>query len=288
MQDQKNVDITYFPGCTLATTAKENNQSLIELFRHFGYNLVELEDWNCCGSTSAHSINSELALDLAGRNLSLAPKGRPLLAACPSCLLRLRHVQKHLKTDERARDHYEETWGKPFDTDLEILHFFELMNRKEFIDEFRKHSDKLDGLKFVTYYGCMLARPPEMRNEKNYHGFVEKLLSYFGAESVNWPYTSRCCGTFLTVARPEVVTPMVNKIVQGAKNVKADCIVTACAMCHMNLEARSTIKEKLPIFHFSELLSLALGVGGGDHKKWFSRHLINPMPLLKAKAINLL
>jgi heterodisulfide reductase subunit B len=81
---------------------------------------------------------------------------------------------------------------------------------------------------------------------------------------------------------------MVNKIVQGAMDVKADCIVTSCAMCHMNLEARSTIKEKLPIFHFSELLSLALDIGECDHKKWFSRHLINPIPLLKAKAIDIL
>lgn len=287
-QKQKNVDISYFPGCTLATTAKENNQSLIQLFRHFGYNLVELEDWNCCGSSSAHSINTELALDLVGRNLSLAPEGRPLLAACPSCLLRLRHAHLLLKKDEQARARYKDTWGRPFDPDLEILHFFEFMDRKEFVDEFRRHSNRLAGLRFVTYYGCMLARPPEMRHERNYHGVVEKLLTDFGAKSVNWPYTSRCCGTFLTVARPEVVTPMVNRIVQGAKNVQADCIVTACAMCHLNLEARSTIDEKIPIFHFSELLSLALGVEGSDHKRWFSRHLINPMPLLKARAIELL
>ena len=94
-------DLTYYPGCSLATTAKENNISLIYLFKHLGFNLVELEDWNCCGSSSAHSINTGLAFDLACRNLFLAPPGRPLLVACPSCLLRLRHAH-HTLTDDHT------------------------------------------------------------------------------------------------------------------------------------------------------------------------------------------
>ncbi|MFH2099802.1 MAG: heterodisulfide reductase-related iron-sulfur binding cluster, partial [Pseudomonadota bacterium] len=84
-----NRKISYFPGCSLATSAKENNESLLALCRRLKVDLVELPDWNCCGSSSAHSVNRDLAFDLAARNLSLAPAGRPLLAACPNCLLRL-------------------------------------------------------------------------------------------------------------------------------------------------------------------------------------------------------
>ena len=111
---------------------------------------------------------------------------------------------------------------------------------------------------------------------------MEKILDSLGATALKWGYSSRCCGTFLTVARPEMVTPIVNEIIQGALNAKADCIVTACAICHMNLEVRSTLKEQVPILHFSEILSLALGLGGIDeHKGWFARHHVDPRPLLK-------
>jgi len=283
MQNLTLKDITYYPGCSLATTAKENNISLIYLFKHLGFNLVELEDWNCCGSSSAHSIDTDLAFDLASRNLFLAPPGRPLLVACPSCLLRLRHAHHKLTKDAGARRHYEKKWRKPFDPDLEIVHVFEVLDSLNLMEFSREHAQRLSGLRFVTYYGCMLARPPALNHEKNHHGLMEKILASLGAAPLKWGYSSRCCGTFLTVARPEVVTPMVNEIIQGALGAGADCIVTACAMCHMNLEVRSTLKEPVPVLHFSEILSLALGLGGKDeHSGWFARHLVDPRPLLRA------
>jgi heterodisulfide reductase subunit B len=274
--------ISYYPGCSLATTAKENNRSLIYLFRHLGFELVELEDWNCCGSSSAHSIDRDLAFDLASRNLSLCPPGRPLLVACPSCLLRLRHAHLQLKEDPVARRRYEKKWGQPFNADLEILHFFEILDNLNLLTFANDNLPRLSGLKFVTYYGCMLARPPAMRREKNYHGLMEKVLASLGATPIKWSYSSRCCGTFLTVARPDVVTPIVNEIIMGAIKADADCIVTACAMCHLNLEARATLKTKLPVLHFSEIISLALGLGKKEQKNWFARHLVDPRPLLKA------
>ncbi len=283
MQHQTITDISYFPGCSLATTAKENNSSLIHLFKHLGFNLIELEDWNCCGSSSAHSIQQELAFDLASRNLFLAPPDRPLLVACPSCLLRLRHAHHKLKSEPKARDHYETKWDAPFDEKLKILHVFEIIDRLNLTDFSKTHFQQLAGLRFATYYGCMLASPPALRREKNYHGLMEKILASLGATPITWPFSSRCCGTFLTVARPEVVTPMVNEIIEGAMNASADCIVTACAMCHLNLEVRNTLKNKIPILHFSEILSLGMGLGAtAEHKGWFSRHLVDPRPLLKA------
>ncbi len=282
MENQTLTDLSYYPGCSLATTSKENNSSLIQLFKHLGFNLVELEDWNCCGSSSAHSIDSGLALDLACRNLSLAPADRPLLVACPSCNLRLRHAHLHVKDDAQAQHHFERTWGKPFNPNLELLHFFEFLDRVDLLSFSTARSKRLEGLTFVPYYGCMLARPPIMRHEKNYHGLMEKIMVSLGATPARWSFTSRCCGTFLTVARPEVVTPMVNEIIDGAKQAKADCIITACAMCHMNLEVRCTLKDKVPVLHFSEILSLALGIAKSEYKGWFSRHLIDPRPLLRA------
>jgi len=276
-------DISYFPGCSLATSAKENNLSLLNFCRHIGLNLIELQDWNCCGSSSAHSIHSELAFDLASRNLSLAPAGKPLLAACPSCLLRLRQAHLHLKNDAAARSRYEHLWGRPADLDLNIIHFFEILSAGDLSGFFKDGKNCLKKLKFVPYYGCMLARPPVMNREKNYYGLMEKILSSLGAVPLSWAYSSRCCGTFLSAARPDIVSPIVNNIIRGAAAAGADCIVTACAMCHTNLEIRCDLKQQIPILHFSEILSLA--TGAEDCKGWFSRHLVDPRPLLKSKGL---
>ena len=277
------LDVSYFPGCSLATTAKENNQSLIECCRKMGINLIDLADWNCCGSSSAHSINHRLALDLACRNLSLAPPGRPLVAACPSCTLRLKHAQHILKKDAAARERYQEMWGRPFDPDLRVRHFFGLLMEMDLESVLAANGHVQIDLTFAPYYGCMLNRPFALRSVADQHGIMEKTLSKLGLRPLHWAYASQCCGTFLTVARPDIVTPKVNAILQGAAESGAECIVTACAMCHMNLEVRCTLKNPVPIFHFSEILSMAFGVSG--NKDWFSRHLIDPRPLLKSKGL---
>lgn len=295
--DKKLIEISYFPGCSLATSAKENNISLIKFCRSIGYELIELEDWNCCGSSSAHSIDSKTAFGLASRNLSLALPDRPLLAACPSCLLRLQQTHLHLSKDSDLQNDYKKMWGKQFNKDLKIIHFFEMLsniNLPSFIDngaidnkneKNERHLKKLplENISFVPYYGCMLARPPEMNKMPNYHGLIEKILSSLGAKSSLWSYSSRCCGTFLSASRPDIVTPIVNGIMEQALESGADCIVTACAMCHLNLEIRCSIKNPIPTLHFSEILSLAMGIK--DYKGWFKRHIVDPLPMLKSKGI---
>jgi len=159
------------------------------------------------------------------------------------------------------------------------MHFFELLDQLDWKTISRQHSGSLNGMTFAPYYGCMLARPPAMRHMKNYYGVMEKILSGLGATPIQWGYGSRCCGTFLSVVRPDVVTNMVQEIVANAKHSQADCIVTACAMCHMNLEVRSDPKTALPIFHFSEILALAFQ--HDDTDAYFDRHLIDPRPMLK-------
>jgi len=283
MERTELVDYSYYPGCSLASTAKENNLSLLEMCRRIGVNLIEIDDWNCCGSSSAHTISPDIALDLAARNLFLAPPDRPLVVACPNCILRLRQAHFELQTNEVKRYKYEKQWGRSYNTDMQILHFFELLDSKDLAGISPDFSSSLAGLKFVPYYGCMLARPNSLNHAKNYHGAMERILAKTGATPLTWAYSSRCCGTFLSVVKPEVVTKAVDDIIRGAREVGADCLVTACAMCHLNLEVRCSLKDPLPTMHFSELLALALGVT--DHRGWFSRHLVDPRPLLRAKTL---
>lgn len=270
---------SYFPGCSMATTAKENNASLSRLTSSIGIKLVEIEDWNCCGSSSAHSIDRDLGDHLAMRNLSLAPDGRPLLVACPSCNLHLQHTHFKLCTDAAARMRYKKLFGREPNRNLQIVHLFEVLDQVDWrsFSQFRQNA--LFGMNFAPYYGCMLGRPPALPQVNNYHGLMERILTRFGASPRNWGSASRCCGTFLSVVWPDVVGPMVQKIIGDAARSGADCIVTACAMCHMNLEVRSRPDSRLPIFHLTELLSMAFG--DTDLDAYFNRHLIDPRPYLR-------
>jgi len=283
MGSTEKMDLSYFPGCSLATTAKESNQSLMKVCEKLGLNLIELQDWNCCGSSSAHSMDQTLALRLAARNLSLAPSDRPLLVMCPTCLHRLKLAHKAISENPEARAQEEARWGRPIEPGLKIVNFFELLSDSETSRLKAAQVRPLQGLKCVPYYGCMLARPPALRKERNYHGLIENILSRLGAESLPWSFSARCCGTFLSAARPDIAVPLVNEIIGGAVKAGAECIVTACAMCQLNLEIRCTSKERIPTLHFSEILALAFGAKGS--RSWFRRHLVDPMPLLKAKDL---
>jgi heterodisulfide reductase subunit B len=274
---------SYFPGCSLKAPGHENNLSLIAFSKAVHVDLIELADWNCCGSSSAHAIDPTVAALLPQRNLSLAPKGRPLLAACPSCLLRLKQSHLELVRDKKKQAAYEKRWQTPFDPKLEIIHFFDLFSRIDLSRYLDNGENRLNGIRFAPYYGCMLARPPDLRFEANYHGLMENVLTRLGAVPLSWGYGARCCGTFLSAAKPDLATSVVNGIVSGAMDVEAECLVTACAMCHLNLEIRCTLQKKIPILHFSELLSLALGTI--DPKRWFPKHLVDPRPLLKQRGL---
>jgi heterodisulfide reductase subunit B len=279
MSDIQQLDFSYFPGCSLATTAAEANRSLMQAARILGLNLIELEDWNCCGSSSAQTMCKNLSLGMAARNLSLAPPGRPLVAMCPRCLHYLRSAQQCLEADPKTRGELEEKWGRPIPTDVEIIHFMEVLVRYGLDRLKAKARRSLKGLRYVPYYGCTLFRPPRLAKENYFQGEMENIFKALGAEAVPHALTYRCCGSFLSATDPEIVTPLVQEIIGSAAAAKADCLVTACAMCQLNLEIRNTSKAKIPIFHFSEILALALGAD--DYEEWFVRHLVDPRPVIR-------
>ncbi len=274
---------SFFPGCTLKTSGHENTSSLLKFCKKVKIKLFELEDWNCCGSSSAHSINHEVGENLPLRNISLIPAGMPLMIACPSCFIRMKQAYLNLKKDEKLRQKYEEDWKTVFNPNLEIIHFFEIFSRIKLSDYIKKPRGKLNNIKVAPYYGCMLFMPPDLRHGPSFHGLMEKTLSGLGADMISFGYRSKCCGTYLSVAKPKIAENAVNEIVSKAMEAGAECLVTACSMCHLNIEIRCTIKDPIPILHFSELLSMALGAK--SHKKWFPRHIVDPVPLLKKRNL---
>jgi heterodisulfide reductase subunit B len=270
------IDFSYYPGCSMATTAKECSLSLIQACKYLGLNLIELDDWNCCGSSSAHCIDMELSFELAVRNLTLAPPHRPLVVMCPSCFRNLRQTKHHLAHSKKLQELVARRHLNPVADNLEIIHFLSVVGKMDLKKLKAKATRSLKGIKIAPYYGCMLAGPPPFKPEPGDSTCIERMVEAFGAQIVLWSNIRWCCGTFLTASKPEVARDAVNKIMESAAASGADCIVTACAMCQINLEMRCTQEKKIPILHFSEILAIAMGADENEWNTWFRYHLVDP------------
>jgi len=205
------------------------------------------------------------------------------MAMCPRCLYHLREAHLRLQREPETLRAQERRWARPISLDLEIIHFLEVLVRLGPARLKQSLVRNLNGLKFVPYYGCTLFRPPTLRRGTYYQGELGNVLAMLGGVPSTHALTYRCCGSFLSAARADVVTTLVNEIIDSAVAVRAECLVTSCAMCQLNLEIRCTWEPKLPVFHFSEILALALGAK--DYEGWFTRHLVDPRPLLQARGL---
>jgi len=281
--------VTYYPGCSLEGTAADYAASISGIAPLLEVELVELFDWNCCGASSAHSLNADLAVQLPARNLALAAKaGRPdLVAPCALCFNRLKTAEKALQGPDAA------SLGVSYRGDLKIWDLLDFFTQDAFLAALApKVTHPLLNLQAVCYYGCLAARPPAVTDKADYENpqNMERLLEVLKASPLDWSLKTDCCGAGLAMAQPEIIDTLVQRLYERALATGAECFVVSCQMCQANLDlSQERISQKfgkdyyLPVFYFTELMGLA--VGHPDAPKWLARHLVDPMPLLKMKGL---
>jgi heterodisulfide reductase subunit B len=280
-------EISYYPGCSLDGTAKEYDESIRGVSELLGLQLRELEDWTCCGASSAHCTDEALAIDLAARNLAIAEKTqRELLIPCVACYSRFKAAEKEVKEHSKKLSFVYQ--GK-----VPIRYSLDYFCGDSILEEVKKKRTKpLKGLKVVCYYGCLTVRPPQLTGIKRYEDpdHMDRLMEILGAEPIPWSYKADCCGASLVMTRTDIVRRLSGKILSMAKEAEADCLVTGCPMCHANLDTRQDELGKevgdqfdIPILYFSELMGLAMG--HKEAKKWLGHHITNPIKMLSAKGL---
>jgi heterodisulfide reductase subunit B len=282
------VKLSYFPGCSLTGTAAEYDRSIREVAEWLDIELVELEDWNCCGASSAHMTSHELGIELSARNLELAAQaGLDLLVPCSACFQRLRaadHALGQAPVDEGA---------KPWAPDFEVLHLTRLLARPEVLERLGKAVVRpLTGLRLACYYGCLSLRPPQLTGARDHEDpqGLDRLVKVLGAEAVRWSHKTECCSGSLTMARPDIARTLIGELLQAARRGGAQAIVTDCPMCQANLESRQLdllraegSQAGLPVFFSTELVALALAAETAP--KRFTEHLVDPGPVLGALGL---
>lgn len=273
---------SYCPGCSLHSTGLEYGLSTRAVFDHLGLELNEINGWNCCGASSAHTLNHTLAYALPARPLALAQEsGRDLVTPCAACFNRLRGTDYAMRNDSPLRAEIESIIGFKFTGAINVRPLLAVLYEDFGLEKISAQVKRsLNGLKVVTYYGCLLVRPPQITqfDDPDDPHVMADLLRAIGAQVMSWSYATDCCGGSLSLSRSDVVKNLVSRLVMRAREAGADALVTACPLCQVNLEMRQTVEPKMPTFYFTELLGLAFGLS--DAEKWWGKHLIDPRPLL--------
>ncbi len=273
-------------------TAHDYQKSTVAVSKVLGLELPEIPGWTCCGSTSAHQTDHLLSLALPAKNL-VAAEGKPVAVGCAACYSRLKTANYEIANDEQTRKSVAGVVGKDYDGKTEILHLLEILARDVGMKKIAEATKKpLKGLKLVTYYGCLLSRPPEVTkfDDPENPTLMDQVLEAAGATILEWPHKTECCGAGYSITDVTIVKKLTREILAMAKAAGADCIATACPLCQLNLDLRQKDTEEasgerfnLPVFYFTQLLGLAFGL---SRKELGLRSLVvSPKKLLADRGI---
>jgi len=286
------MEFSYFPGCSLHSSAKEFDLSTKAVCEQLDIQLIELKNWNCCGATSAHSLSERLAIGLAARNIILAEKkGLDLVMSCAACYNRTKVVQSSFFDNPGLRNEFMEIFkikGDDMPTQIEAKHLLEVFHEGEVMEQVhQKVKRPLENLKAVCYYGCLLVRPQNITgfDDAENPNFMDDLMKAIGVSVLDWSYKVECCGASLSLTRSDIVDKLSGKLLSMAQEMGVDCIVVACPLCHSNLdlmqkkiEERTGREFNVPIFYFTELMGIAFDIPATP--KWLEKHAVDGSFLL--------
>ena len=271
------MDLAYYPGCSLYQSAKLYNHQTKLVFGMLGLHLKEIEDWSCCGATSAGKINDFMAVALPARNLGIAESSgfAELVIPCSACYSRTLVAQKQLEDFPLLKNEINIELSKKVKGKIKVSSTLDVL--KKAISDIRFASislQKLEDYKPACYYGCMYTRfpydVPVGENVENPQG-METVLKAIGVTALDWNYKTHCCGASSIIYNPDYALDLMAKIMRDAVSRGANCFVVTCPMCQMNMESQQDqfcekhgIKERLPVYFITELLALAMGMSKED------------------------
>lgn len=271
----------YYPGCSLEGTAREYDLSTRAFMTAVGADLIEIENWVCCGATAAEPTSHLLALALPAMNLAIAEKAQTenrngnldILVPCSACYLNLKRVEEVVRKDAallKKINQVLDVEGHRLQGNIRVRHLLDVialdMGPATLRDRLKK---SLADLSVAPYYGCQCLRPYPVFDDPEAPRSMEPILAATGASIHTWDMGGSCCGASHMTTKPAVGLELVAAILKGAKG--ADVIVTVCPMCQMNLEAyQKKISRKykenleISILYLPQLLGMALGLSESD------------------------
>ena len=305
---KKYKKVAYYPGCALEGSAMPYDKSTRAVGKALGLELVDVKDWNCCGAMEVKNVDPEVQTYLSSRVLSNTQhknKMDVVMAPCNGCYKNLKEAEYDLankdkskavtaRISEKAGHETYEAGG------VETIHALDWIKMGYGEEELKKKiKGGLKGLKIANYYGCMYTRPRHIFPEKGEGAggdsltkphYMDDLLAVAGAENVEFPLKTACCGGAHTLSDSDMSTKLVLNILEAAEAAGAEVIATECPTCHSGLEMhqiralkRLSKETNVKVVYFTQLLGMAMGLS--PRKVGLNGNISDSRALMKEKGI---
>lgn len=291
----------YYPGCSLKSTGKPYEESILSVFRVLDVEIEELQDWNCCGATAYMAVDELKSFSLCARNFALAVKQSGsendgpvnIIAPCSACYSLLLKTQNYIEENPEVGRVVKSALSdigldaEGLHRKIRIRHPLDVLVNDIGVERIKeKVKVPLKGLKVIPYYGCLLVRPYSTFDDSYNPTSMDHLVEALGAEIVDWPLKTRCCGGALVGTIQGVGLRLGDILLEEATRKGGDLMITACPLCQFVLECfqndmnnRFERKLHMPVAYFSQLMGKAFGL---SDREVGAQRLFIPMKLQAA------
>lgn len=294
MTETKTLKYAYYSGCVAKGACKELHISTTAIAKALGIELVELLNATCCGSGTFKETDELMEDVVNARNIALAEAlNLPMMTQCSTCQGVIGRVNDKLKGEDATRkqevNQLLQQQGHNFQGSTEVLHLLWLLIRDYGLANLAaKVKRSLANLNCAAFYGCYLLRSQTVNrfDDPFKPESLENIFRTLGANPIYYAGRAQCCGWPISSYAPKESFSMAGRHLTAAIAAGADCIVTPCPLCHLNLDSRQpeveqVIGQKLgiPILHLPQLIGLAIGLS--PNSLGLDRHIVATSSVLQ-------
>jgi succinate dehydrogenase / fumarate reductase, cytochrome b subunit len=291
------VKVAYWPGCVSRGFTPELHGSMAQVAPLLDIELVELDRASCCGAGVIAEHNQELADTLNARTFALAQQeiagGADLMMnICSTCQGSQSECQERLDGNSEYRDRINETLapeGLTYERGISNKNFLWLMVEEIGLDAIKaKVKRPLTDLRVGPFYGCYIVRPSDRLQIDQEHPrdrYLHQLIEALGGSVVDYAGQYKCCGFPIITMNRDASLKQAGRHLGDAIDADADCLVTPCPLCHLNLDLQQPLAEKvvgrdlgMPVLHLPQLVGLALGLE--PKELGMSKHVVRPSSVI--------
>jgi heterodisulfide reductase subunit B2 len=288
------VKYAYYPGCSLESGSAAYDVSVRAVAQALGFELEELDDWNCCGATEYFTQHELVATSVIARNLAIVRRDQSeLVAPCAACFLNLKKTDHLMAEHPHVKCQVNEALaagGLHYEPGrVRVRHLLDLIYTDVGEEAIRaKIKQPLTGLRVAPYYGCQVVRPMNGFDNTEYPMKMDEMFTWLGAEVVDYPVKAHCCGGHMTQISEGAAFELIRRLLDSAIEYRADLILCMCPMCQLNLDAYQgrvanffNRDYQMPIIFFTQLLGVALGID--FEKLGIGKEIVAAGPVIRSK-----
>jgi succinate dehydrogenase / fumarate reductase cytochrome b subunit len=289
--------VAYWPGCVSRGFTPELHGSMDKVAPLLDIELVPLDRACCTGAGVIAEHNQELADTLNARTFALAQKvdgADVMMNICSTCQGAQGECMERLDASAEYREQINETLA-----DYDLRYESKALANKNFLwvlveelglDELKSRVKRpLTDLRVGPFYGCYIVRPTDrlgIDDENPRDQYLGMVIEALGGTVIDYAGSHKCCGFPIITMNKEASLTQAGRHLSDAQNAEADCLVTPCPLCHLNLDMQQPLAKNyagrpdldMPVLHLPQLVGLALGLS--PKELGMTKHVVRPTSVI--------